>query len=282
MSEPQIARLLMSCPDQPGVVAAVASFLTAQNCNIVSAGQHSTNHRDGEFFMRMEFEFDANPDILKGAFAAIAKRFNMHWQMSFGTRKRMAVLVSKYDHCFLDLLWRQRKGDLDVDIPLIISNHPDLKSDAEFFGIPFYHFHITKANKIEQEEKIHQLMVEHQVDFAVLARYMQIISPELVKKWPAKLINIHHSFLPAFIGAKPYHSAFERGVKIIGATAHYVTNDLDEGPIIEQDVVRVSHREDIEDLVRLGRDIERQVLARAVKWHLEERIVVYGNKTVVF
>ncbi|WP_034338338.1 formyltetrahydrofolate deformylase [Deinococcus misasensis] len=277
------ARLLIHCPDQPGIVAAVSGFLTQQGCNIIHADQHATAKSGGEFFMRIEFERGkASGDILKGAFQAIGDQFSMVWSMSFDEVKRMAILVSKYDHCLLDLLWRQRRGELDVEIPLIISNHPDLQKDAEFFGVPFYHLPVTKNNKQEQEQRIHELMLEHRVDFAVLARYMQILSPELVGKWPNRIINIHHSFLPAFIGAKPYHSAFQRGVKIIGATAHYVTNDLDEGPIIEQDVVRVSHRQAIEELVRLGGDIERQVLARAVRWHVEERILVYANKTVVF
>lgn len=277
------ARLLIHCPDQPGIVAAVSGFLTQQGCNIIHADQHATLKTGGEFFMRIEFERGiASPEILKGAFQAIGDQFSMVWRMGFDEVKRMAVLVSKYDHCLLDLLWRQRRGDLEVEIPLIISNHPDLRQDAEFFGVPFYHLPVTRDTKQEQEQRVHELMAEHNVDFAVLARYMQILSPTLIGKWPNKIINIHHSFLPAFIGAKPYHSAFNRGVKIIGATAHYVTNDLDEGPIIEQDVVRVSHRQAIEELVRLGGDIERQVLARAVRWHIEDRVLVHDNKTVVF
>lgn len=279
---PTPARLIIKCPDTFGIVAAVASFLTQLNCNIVHADQHSSDVQGGEFFMRIEFTAALAPEILRGAFSEVARRFEMEWHMSFGERKRMAILVSKYDHCMIDLLWRQRSGELEVDIPLIISNHSDLQKDADFFGIPFVHLNITKENKLEQEEYIHQLLLRHQVDFAVLARYMQILSSGLVSRWLHKIINIHHSFLPAFVGAKPYHSAYKRGVKLIGATAHYVTDDLDEGPILEQDIVRVSHRQDVADLVRLGRDIERQVLSRAVKWHLEERVLVHGNKTIVF
>ncbi|MBB6097738.1 formyltetrahydrofolate deformylase [Deinobacterium chartae] len=281
MSAP--ARLLISCPDQPGIVAAVSGLLTQIGCNIIHADQHSTDPTGGRFFMRMVFEpMGVSRTVVAGAFEAVARRFDMQWTLSYGERRRMAVLVSKYDHCLIDLLWRRRRGDLEVDIPLIVSNHPDLEKDARFFGVPFYHLEINRENKRAQEDRMHEMFLEHGVDFVVLARYMQIVSPEMVARWPSRIINIHHSFLPAFIGAKPYHHAFERGVKIIGATAHYVTDNLDEGPIIEQDVVRVTHRHSVEDLVRLGRDIERQVLARAVAAHLEERVLVYGNKTVVF
>jgi len=276
------ARLTVTCPDAFGIVAAVASFLTQLNCNITHADQHSSDPTGGTFFLRIQFETELAPELLRTAFHEVARRFDMSWRMSFGERQRMAILVSKYDHCMLDLLWRQRSGELEADIPLVMSNHTELEGDVAFFNLPFAHLPVTKDTKQAQEEQVHELLLEHRVDFIVLARYMQILSPWIVSRWRHKIINIHHSFLPAFIGAKPYHSALERGVKLIGATAHYVTDDLDEGPIIEQDIVRVSHKDSIGDLVRMGRDIERQVLSKAVKWHLEERIVVYGNKTVVF
>lgn len=282
---PGPSRLLVSCPDRPGIVAAIAGFLYSHGANILTAGQHTTHPTEGTFFMRVEFALPASVsrETFEAGFAEqVAAPFGMDWRVSYGTVKRMAVLVSRYDHCLIDLLWRQRKGDLDVEIPLVASNHPDLEEDARFFGIPYHHLPITPETKAEQEARLQALLEAERIDVVVLARYMQVLSEGFVARWPNRIINIHHSFLPAFVGASPYKAAFERGVKIIGATAHYVTSDLDQGPIIEQDVVRVSHRDSLEDLVRLGRDCERQVLSRAVRWHLEERVIVHGNKTVVF
>ena len=285
----QSARLLISCPDRPGIVAAVSQFLYAHGANILDAAQHSTDPTaptGGEFFMRMVFyleDLDVTRPQFERAFAeVVAKPFSMSWRVAYADQtKRMAVLVSKYDHCLLELLWRTRSGEFDVDIPMIISNHDTLRETAESFGLSFHHLPVTKETKAEQEAQMIALL-DDKVDFIVLARYMQILSPEFIAHFPNHIINIHHSFLPAFVGANPYKHAYQRGVKLIGATAHYVTDDLDEGPIIEQDVARVSHRESVQDLVRVGREIERTVLARAVAAHLEDRVLVFGNKTVVF
>ncbi|MEX2582120.1 MAG: formyltetrahydrofolate deformylase, partial [Gemmatimonadota bacterium] len=239
----------------------------------------------GRFFLRVEFQteaLDVSHDELEVLFATeIAERFEMDWRLS-GRRKRAALLASRTDHCLLDLLWRWRRGELDVDIPLVISNHDNLADDVATFGIPYHYLPVAKGKRPEQEAAIRALLVEHDIDLVVLARYMQILSGEFIDEYPNRIINIHHSFLPAFAGADPYGRAFDRGVKIIGATAHYATEDLDEGPIIEQDVERVTHREGRGDLVRVGREVERSVLARAVQWHLEDRVFVHGNRTVVF
>jgi formyltetrahydrofolate deformylase len=252
--------------------------------NILSADQYVSD--SGTFFMRLEIEgegFGLGRDEFAGAFAPLARRHGMDWRVSHtDTPKRMAILVSRYDHCLIDLLWRWDAGELKARIPLVVSNHPDLASRAEIYGIPFYHLPVTKETKAEQESRVLDLLYEHGVDVVVLARYMQILTPKFVAAYPSGIINIHHSFLPAFAGADPYRRAHERGVKTIGATAHYVTEELDAGPIIHQDVAHVTHRDTVEDLVSLGREVERRVLARAVRWHLEDRILVDGNRTVVF
>ncbi|MBZ9752354.1 formyltetrahydrofolate deformylase [Deinococcus sp. HMF7604] len=281
------AVLTISCPDRGGIVAAVSQFLHNHGANIIHSDQHSTDPQGGIFFMRMEFHLsglDLAREPFERAFASVvAAPFGMTWRVNYTAQpKRMAVLVSRYDHCFLDLLWRKRRGELHVEIPLIISNHEDLRRDAEMFGIPFHVVPVTKENKAEAEAEQVRLMHEAGADFAVLARYMQILSGEFLGHFGRPVINIHHSFLPAFVGANPYRAAFNRGVKLIGATSHYVTEELDAGPIIAQDVIPVTHRETPDTLMRLGRDVERQVLARAVKAHVDDRVLVYGNKTVVF
>jgi len=279
------ATLLVSCPDRRGLVAALAQLLYGHGANILDADQH-TDSVAKQFFQRIRFdltEMRTDRVALEQAIREVAERFQMKWSLHYAAdRKRVAIFVSRYDHCLVDLLWRHRGGELDGDIALIISNHSELKHIADQFGIPFHVIEITKDNKAEQETKEVELLEREAVDLIVLARYMQILSAEFVSRFPERIINIHHSFLPAFMGGKPYHQAGERGVKLIGATAHYATTDLDEGPIIEQDVVRASHRDSIDDLVRKGRDVERNVLARAVRWHLDDRILVCGNKTVVF
>ncbi len=282
----QTARLLISCPDRPGIVAAVSQFLYAHGANVLDAAQHTTDPTGGEFFMRMVFYLEdlavTRPQFERAFAEVVAKPFEMSWRVAYADEvKRMAILVSKYDHCLLELLWRVRSGEFDVDIPFVVSNHDDLRETVESFGLTFHHLPVTKETKAEQEGQMLALL-EDQVDFIVLARYMQILSSEFVAHYPRRILNIHHSFLPAFVGANPYKHAYQRGVKLIGATAHYVTDDLDEGPIIEQDVARVSHKESAQDLVRVGREIERTVLARAVAAHLEDRVLVFGNKTVVF
>ncbi|MBL7979438.1 MAG: formyltetrahydrofolate deformylase [Bacteroidetes Order II. Incertae sedis bacterium] len=287
MQDANTARLLISCPDRSGIVAAVSQFMYSHGANILDADQHSTDPTGGTFFMRMVFYLDGL-DISRAQFEKAFARvvgdpFQMKWQISYADQpKKMALLVSKYDHCFMELLWRWQRKELSVEIPIVVSNHPDMAKVAEQFGIPYHYMPVTKETKPEQEVKILELLKDVQADLVVLARYMQILSSEFTCQYPNKIINIHHSFLPAFIGANPYQRAYDRGVKLIGATAHYVTSDLDEGPIIDQDVQRVSHREDVADLVRIGRDIERRVLARAVQAHIEDRVLVYQNKTVVF
>ncbi|WP_027481597.1 formyltetrahydrofolate deformylase [Deinococcus pimensis] len=283
---PHTARLLISCPDRHGIVAAVSQFLFSHGANILTSDQHSTDPEGGRFFMRMEFHL-AGLDLGRAEFErafeeTVARPFGMEWRVWYAAQpKRMAVLASRYDHCLLDLLWRRRRGELHVDIPLVASNHPDLRGDAEAMGVPFEVVPVEKGRKAEAERRLLDLL-RGRCDFVVLARYMQILSGDFLREVGVPVINIHHSFLPAFVGANPYRSALTRGVKIIGATAHYVTEDLDAGPIIEQDVARVSHRDDHDALVRIGRDIERTVLARAVKAHVEDRVLVDGNKTVVF
>lgn len=279
------ATLLVCCPDRRGLVAALAQLLYGHGCNILDAAQH-TDPDAGWFFQRIRFdtvEMHTDRHALETAVAEVAERFEMNCNLRWESdRKRMGIFVSKYDHCLYDLLLRHKAGEFDCDIPVVISNHPDLKPVAEQFGIDYQVFPITKATKAAQEAAESALLDELKVDLVVLARYMQILSAEFIAHYPSRIINIHHSFLPAFMGGKPYHQANDRGVKIVGATAHYATTDLDEGPIIEQDVIRTSHRDAVGDLVRKGRDVERSVLARAVRWHLEDRVLVYGNKTVVF
>ncbi|WP_025025526.1 formyltetrahydrofolate deformylase [Caldalkalibacillus mannanilyticus] len=278
-------RLLISCPDQPGIVAAVSNFLHLKGANIVQSDQYTTDPEGGLFFMRVEFDLpdlSAQATNLYEEFTRIADRFDMRWRISLANRlKRMAIFVSQQEHCLLELLWQWQAGDLPAEIAMVISNHEDLRSTVEDLNIPYHYIPVTKDTKQEAEQEQHRLMSD-QVDFIVLARYMQILSPSFVEHYPSRIINIHHSFLPAFIGARPYERAYDRGVKLIGATSHYVTNDLDEGPIIEQDIQRVNHQHDANDLKRMGRYIERVVLARAVTWHLEDRVIVHDNKTVVF
>lgn len=279
------ATLLITCPDRKGLVAAIADFLYQQDANILHADQHQ-DAENNLFLMRVEWEWNGqsiNHDDFSERFSPLAQRFQMEWQLHVSQKRpRMAIMVSQYDHCLVDLLHRHQSGELACDIPLIISNHEDTRRLAEFYGIPFFRIEVTKETKAAAEARQFAMFDEHAVDFIVLARYMQILSPEFVKRYPQRIINIHHSFLPAFIGARPYHRAFERGVKLIGATSHYVTEVLDEGPIIEQDIVRISHREQVEDLIQKGRDLERVVLSRAVRWHIENRILLYANKTVIF
>jgi formyltetrahydrofolate deformylase len=285
VSRESTATLLVSCPDRRGIVAALAQTLYGHGANILDADQH-TDTEAGQFFQRIRFDFSqlhTDRQSLERAIEEVGERFEMQRRLAYAERrKRVAIFVSKYDHCLQDLLWRTRAGELDGEIPLVLSNHEDLRDLAEHFGAEYRVFPISKENKREQEEKETTLLREMRIDLVVLARYMQILSPEFLRGFEAPVINIHHSFLPAFVGGKPYHQAYRRGVKLIGATAHYATADLDEGPIIEQDVARCSHRDSVEDLVRRGRDLEKLVLARAVRRHLEDRILVYGNKTVVF
>jgi formyltetrahydrofolate deformylase len=284
---PPITRLLISCPDQPGIVAATSRLLTQAGANIVRSDQHTTDPRDGTFFMRMEFDLVLSPPEraeLEASFAReVGAPLEMQWRMSDArVRKRVAILVSREDHCLLDLLWRRRRGELEIDVPLVVSNHETLRDDVESFGLTFEHVSVERGRRAEAERRLLELVHDAPVDLVVLARYMQILSGELLEALAAPAINIHHSFLPAFAGAKPYAQAKARGVKLIGATAHYVTERLDDGPIIEQDTVRVTHREDVPALMRLGADIERTVLARAVRWHCEDRVLRAGDTTVVF
>lgn len=278
------ATLLISCPDQRGLVAKFVNFIYEHNGNIIHADQH-TDFGAGLFLTRIEWQlagFDLSREEIAPAFSPIAQAIDANWQIHFSDQtRRMAIFVSQQEHCLLDLIWRQQAQELLVEIPLIISNHPNLKPIADHYGADFYHIPITKDTKAEQEAAQLKLLNQYHIDLVVLAKYMQIISPEFIANFP-QVINIHHSFLPAFVGAKPYDRAYERGVKIIGATAHYITADLDAGPIIEQDIERVSHRDEVSDLIRKGKDLERIVLARAVRSHLRNRILVYGNKTVVF
>jgi formyltetrahydrofolate deformylase len=276
-------RLLITCHDRHGIVAAVAGFLARSGANIITSDQHSTDPEGGEFFMRMEFNLEQGDlGSLGQAFEQeVAQQLDMRWRLTdAGRPKRVGVLVSREDHCLVDLLWRHRRGELDAELALVASNHPDHRADVEGFGIPYHHVPVEPGGKLESEARLLELLRD--VDLVVLARYMQILSGDFLTALSIPVINIHHSFLPAFPGANPYQRAFERGVKIIGATAHYVTEELDAGPIIEQDVARVSHRQSVEELERIGSDIERVVLARAVKWHLEDRVLVHDGRTVVF
>lgn len=277
--------LLISCPEKPGIISIISNFLLEHQANIVHFDQHTTDPQAGRFFMRIEFDlqnFDTSIEGLEQGLHEIAQNHSMDWQLSSSKkRKRMAIFVSKMDHCLLELIWRWKSKELPVDIPLVISNHANLADEVESYGLPFYHIPLTHETKEEAEKKTLELL-DGKVDFIVLARYMQILTPNFISKYPNQIINIHHSFLPAFVGANPYVRAFNRGVKLIGATAHYVTNDLDEGPIIQQDVLRVNHSYSSEDLKVAGRHVERTVLAEAVAWHVEDRVLVHGNKTIVF
>ena len=280
------AKLLLHCPDKPGILAEVTDFITVNKGNIIYLDQY-VDHVENIFFMRIEWElknFLIPQEKIEDYFATLyAQKYEMFFRLYFSdTKPRMAIFVSKMSHCLFDLLARYTAGEWNVEIPLIISNHPDLQHVAERFGIPFYLFPITKETKEEQERKEMELLAKHKITFIVLARYMQVISENMIKAYPNRIINIHHSFLPAFVGAKPYHAAFERGVKIIGATSHYVTTELDAGPIIEQDVVRITHKDTVEDLVNKGKDLEKIVLSRAVQKHIERKVLAYKNKTVIF
>jgi formyltetrahydrofolate deformylase len=283
--KPQTAILLLSCPDRVGLVSRISHFIFERGGNILDLDEH-VDTLENVFSVRVAWDiqnFSIPPSKIVEAFAPLANEFDASWRIQFsGTRQRVAIFVSKYDHCLQEILWRKRLGEFDFDIPLIISNHPDLESLAHHYDIPFHVFPITKENRMEQEHKEIDLLKKHAIDTIILARYMQIISSHFVQQYLNRIINIHHSFLPAFIGGNPYKQAYERGVKIIGATSHYVTKDIDEGPIIEQDIIRISHKDSIKDLARKGRDLERLVLARALHFHVEHRILVNGNKTIIF
>ncbi|OIJ11230.1 formyltetrahydrofolate deformylase [Anaerobacillus alkalilacustris] len=279
-----IGRLLISCVDRPGIVSCVSNFLFEKGANIVTSDQHTTDPQEGQFFMRVVFhlsDLKNNLDNLKQDFLHIARDYDMQFEMYLAeVKKKVAIFVSKEDHCLRELLWQS--NTLDMDVKLVISNHNDSKELVESYNIPFYHLPVAKDKKNEIEAKQLEILKENDIDLIILARYMQILTPNFISHHPDRIINIHHSFLPAFIGANPYQSAYERGVKIIGATAHYVTNDLDEGPIIEQDVERVYHSDHAKELKRIGSHIERIVLARAVSWHLDDKILTFNNKTIVF
>ena len=280
------AKLLLHCPDKPGILAEVTDFITVNKGNIIYLDQY-VDHVENIFFMRIEWElkdFLVPQEKIEDYFRTLyGQKYEMDFRLYFSDVKpRLAIFVSKLSHCLFDMLARYTAGEWNVEIPLIISNHPDLQHVAERFGIPFYLFPITKETKEEQERKEMELLAKHKITFIVLARYMQVISEQMINAYPNKIINIHHSFLPAFVGAKPYHAAFQRGVKIIGATSHYVTTELDAGPIIEQDVVRITHKDAIEDLVNKGKDLEKIVLSRAVQKHIERKVLAYKNKTVIF
>jgi formyltetrahydrofolate deformylase len=282
-SQHDVGRLLISCPDRPGIVAAVSQFLFEHGANIIHSDQHSTEQGEGTFFMRIEFGLAGLDATLEQAFRPIAERFGMQWRLSYaGQPKRLAIFVSRQNHALLELLWQRAAGDLRADIVLVISNHTNHAALVADAGIPFHHVPMSAALKPQAEAEELRLLREYRVDTIVLARYMQVLSSEFLARYPAAIINIHHSFLPAFVGANPYEAAYIRGVKLIGATAHYVSEELDAGPIIDQDVRRVDHRHSPEDLRRMGRYIERVVLARAVTWHVEDRVLLHGNKTIVF
>ena len=280
------AKLLLHCPDKPGILAEVTDFITVNKGNIIYLDQY-VDHVENIFFMRIEWElkdFLVPQEKIEDYFRTLyGQKYEMDFRLYFSDVKpRMAIFVSKLSHCLFDMLARYTAGEWNVEIPLIISNHPDLQHVAERFGIPFHLFPITKETKEEQERKEMELLAKHKITFIVLARYMQVISEQMINAYPNKIINIHHSFLPAFVGAKPYHAAFQRGVKIIGATSHYVTTELDAGPIIEQDVVRITHKDTVQDLVNKGKDLEKIVLSRAVQKHIERKVLAYKNKTVIF
>jgi len=278
------AILLIDCPDRKGIVAAVGEFLYRHDANILHADQHQDAER-GLFLMRVEWDradFTLDPAEFTRKFAPLAERFGMRWRLEMSALPhRVAIFVSKYDHCLADLLYRHQAGELPCEVPLIVSNHPDARKWSDFYGIPFHVIPVEKDKPAAEKEQL-DLLHEYKIDLVVLARYMQVLSPGFVARYPRRIINVHHSFLPAFMGARPYHRAFERGVKLIGATSHYVTEELDEGPIIEQEVVRVSHRDGLDDLLQKGRDLEKVVLSRAVRWHIDHRILAYAHKTVIF
>jgi formyltetrahydrofolate deformylase len=280
-----LATLLVTCPDRRGIVATLAQVLYGHGANILDSDQHSDTTA-GLFFQRIRFdttELLTDHGTLERAIAEVAARFEMTYRLQYASRaKRVAIFVSKFDHCLMDLLWRHRAGEIPCELSVVVSNHEDLRQTVEAYGVAYHAFAIQEETKLSQEERQLDLLDSLGIDLVVLARYMQILSPAFTSRYAQRVINIHHSFLPAFIGGRPYHQAYERGVKLVGATAHYATSRLDEGPIIEQDVVRCSHRDQVSDLVRKGRDLERAVLARAVRWHLDDRVLVYGNKTVVF
>ena len=279
------AVLLVQCPDRKGLDAAIAEFLYRHDGNILNFEQHSAG-QERFYHARVEWDLDGfrlDSEQFDAEFGPIAHKFGMNWSVAQSSRRpRVAIFVSRFDHCLVDLLYRQRDGELECEVPLIVSNHPDTKHHAEFYGVPFHLTPVSKENKPRAEVEQRRLLDDLKVDLVVLARYMQVLSNNFVSRFPRPIINIHHSFLPAFIGSKPYHQAYERGVKLIGATAHYVTEVLDDGPIIEQDVVRISHKDDVDDLIRKGRDLEKVVLSRAVRWHVENRILLDGNRTVIF
>jgi len=286
MPHTDTARLLIACDDQPGIVAAVAGVLASHGANIISLDQHSTDEVGGRFFQRTVIHLEglaAKRPALEASLSEVAERFAMEWWLhDTSTRKRVAIFVSKYDHCLMELLWRTQRGELDIDVTMVVSNHPDLAASVRSFGVPFVHVPRGEGPDAKAAMESRQLeLLQGNVDLVVLARYMQILSDDFISRIGAPVINIHHSFLPAFIGANPYARAKERGVKLIGATAHYATADLDEGPIIEQDVTRVTHAESAAELQRRGADVERFVLARAVKWHAEDRVIVHGRSTVI-
>lgn len=280
------ARLTIRCPDAPGIVASVTGFLFSHGANILHLDQHSSAVENGEFFMRVEFStphLDMSQQALESVFVnTVANSYAMNWHIHYASQKRQVVIfVSKHDHALLELLWRHKRGELDCDISAVISNHSDLREEVERFGLRFEYIPATAATRDEAEKQAFEILGD-QTDLVILARYMQILSPEFVAQYDQRIINIHHSFLPAFAGADPYQQAYDKGVKLIGATAHYVTAELDQGPIIEQNLARVSHRHSRDDLRRIGRDVEREVLARAVTWHLDDRVLVNNNKTIVF
>ncbi|MFB0635621.1 formyltetrahydrofolate deformylase [Bacillus rugosus] len=279
-------RLLVSCPDQPGIVSAVSAFLFEHGANIIESNQYTTDPEGGRFFLRIEFDCESireKKETLQDAFASVAETFDMTWSLTLASElKRVAIFVSKELHCLHELIWEWQTGNLMAEIAVVISNHEEARELVERLNIPFHYMKANKDIRAEVEKKQLELLEQYEIDAIVLARYMQILTPDFVSAHPNRIINIHHSFLPAFIGANPYKRAYERGVKLIGATSHYVTNDLDEGPIIEQDIERVDHRDNTEALKNIGRTIERSVLARAVKWHLEDRVIVHENKTIVF
>lgn len=280
------AILLVQCPDRKGLSAAIANFICEHNGNIVHVEQHQAGDGNLSYLARTEFSLEGFTLDLKdfhGKFTPIAEKFGMQWRLALGSyRPRVAIFVSKYDHCLVDLLYRARNNELACEISMIVSNHSDAKRSADFYAIPYHEIPVTKENKPTAEARQLQLLRESKIDLIVLARYMQVLSSDFIRHYPQRIINIHHSFLPAFIGAKPHHQAYERGVKLVGATAHYVTEVLDDGPIIEQGVARISHKDALEDLVEKGRDLEKVVLSRAVRWHIENRILLYDNKTVIF
>jgi formyltetrahydrofolate deformylase len=279
------AILLVQCPDRRGLDAAIANFIYQHEGNILHFEEHQVGEK-GFYLARVEWDlngFQLDINDFPRQFAPVAEEFDMLWRLALGSyRSRVAIFVSKYDHCLVDLLYRQRNGELACEIPLIISNHVDAKRHADFHGIPYHIISVTKENKPQAEQQQLELLQKNEIDLIVLARYMQVLSTDFIRHYPQQIINIHHSFLPAFVGAKPHHQAYDRGVKLIGATAHYVTEVLDDGPIIEQGVARISHRDTLEDLVEKGRDMERVILSRAVRWHIENRILLHANKTVIF